>query len=274
MKSRPAALAAALTTVIAVLLTGATAPAGAATLVNATTASPSGANNWSCVPTAAKPYPVVLTHGTYGDMKSLFDPLSASLKSAGYCVYAFNYGYYGTRSMATSAGELKTFVDAVLADTGAAKVNIVGHSQGGTMPRYYIKNLAGAAKVNDLVGIAPANHGTTWTGLTTLFPGFYCTACHQLLWGSSFLKTLNATDETPGDVSYTTITTAVDKVVTPYTSGYLAGPNTTNVRLQDVCPANVVDHVNAPKNVVVIRWALNALATPGPASPTYRPACS
>lgn len=239
----------------------------------AATTSPSGANV-ACAPTAASPYPVILVHGTYGDMKSLFDPLSSALKAAGHCVFAFNYGNYGTNDIAKSAAELKTFVTSVLSYTRATKVNLVGHSQGGTMPRYYIKNLGGATKVNDLVGIAPANHGTTWTGLTTLFPGFYCTACHQLMWGSSFLTALNATDETPGNVSYTTITTAVDKVVTPYTSGYLAGPNTTNVRLQDVCPANAVDHVNAPMNVVVIRWALNALATAGPASPAYRPACS
>ena len=28
------------------------------------------------------------------------------------------------------------------------------------MPRYYIKNLGGAEKVDDLVGLSPSNHGT------------------------------------------------------------------------------------------------------------------
>ena len=62
----------------------------------------------------------------------------------------------------------------VLAATGAKKVDLVGHSQGGMMPRYYIKNLGGASKVNTLVGLAPSNHGTTLEGLFTLasyFPG-------------------------------------------------------------------------------------------------------
>ena len=58
--------------------------------------------------------------------------------------------------------------------TGASQVDIVGHSQGGMMPRYYIKFLGGAAKVHTLVGLAPSNHGTTLDGLFTLasyFPG-------------------------------------------------------------------------------------------------------
>ncbi len=45
--------------------------------------------------------------------------------------------------------------------TGSRRVDLVGHSQGGMMPRYYLKFLNGAAKVDDLVGIAPSHHGTT-----------------------------------------------------------------------------------------------------------------
>ena len=40
--------------------------------------------------------------------------------------------------------------------------------------------------------------------------------------GSAFLTDLNAGDETPGDVSYTQITTEYDEIVRPHTSGYLA----------------------------------------------------
>lgn len=236
--------------------------------------SPYGANDWSCQPSAAHPYPVVLVHGTYGDQKSLFDYLSWATSASGYCVFALDYGYYGTNAVSRSAGELQAFVDKVLAATGATKVSIVGHSQGGMMPRYYLKYLGGEEKVDDLVGIVPSNHGTTWTQLATLIPGFVCQACIDQLAGSPFLADLNAGDETPGPISYTTIVTAGDWIVTPYTSGYLDGENTTNVRIQDLCPYNAVDHVNAPKDPAVIRVVLNALAHDGPASPSFTPKCS
>ncbi len=147
------------------------------------TASPPGANNWACKPSAAHPRPVVLVHGTFADMSDSWQALSPLLVNHGYCVFALNYGsyagagalgIYATGNIPTSAEQLSAFVNQVLAATGATQVDIVGHSQGGMMPRYYLKYLGGAAKVHTLVGLAPSNHGTTLLGLATLagyFPG-------------------------------------------------------------------------------------------------------
>lgn len=102
--------------------------------------SPPGANDWSCKPTAEHPYPVILVPGTFESMVKNWSTLSPYLKSAGYCVFALNYGetngVYATAPVAESAQELAPFVDAVRAATGAKKVNLVGHSQGGMMHRY------------------------------------------------------------------------------------------------------------------------------------------
>lgn len=269
---RPTRLAVVLMAVLCSLL----GPVGSGAAVAATTtsASPYGANDWTCKPTAARPHPVILVHGTYGNQKSLFEYLSWYVDATGYCVFAFDYGLYGTNSIPQSAGELKAFVTKVLAATGAEKVSLIGHSQGGMMPRYYLKFLGGADKVEDLIGIAPSNHGTTWRGLLTLVPGFYCRACYEQMAGSAFLTNLNTGDETPGEVSYTTVVSTSDVILAPYTSGYLAGPNVTNVKIQDVCPTNTVDHIKAPMDPAIIRVAVNALETPGPASSSFRPKCT
>ena len=74
----------------------------------------------------------------------------------------------GYEDIAQSAAELSVFVSQVLAATGASRVDIVGHPQGGMMPRYYLKFLGGAAKVHTLVGLAPSNHDTTLDGIATL----------------------------------------------------------------------------------------------------------
>src|SRR3954465_1235150 len=217
---------------------------------SAATPPPPGAN-LPCAPTAAHPYPVVLVHGTFGNRFDSWQLFSPALKAAGYCVYALDYGsydgsgligIYGVGPIERSAQQLADFVRHVRAQTGAAKVDIVGHSQGGMMPRYFIKNLGGAAVVDDLVGLSPSNHGTTnpFAGPA----GFYCTACRQQIAGSDFLRALNSGDESPGDVSYTQLVTRYDEVVIPYTSGFLApDARVTNLALQATCPNDTTEHL-------------------------------
>ena len=259
-----------------VAVVGLAAPAGAdgVPLPGNPFGEPTGANDWSCAPTAKRPTPVVIVHGTFGDRKSLLDDLSAAMVAEGFCVYSLDYGNRGTDDIRDSARQLKRFVGRVLTATGAGQVSMVGHSQGGMMPRYYIKFLGGAAYVDDLVGLSPSNHGTTITGSGS-GSGSFCTSCSQQAAGSRFLTRLNAGDETPGRVSYTQITTRYDEVVVPYTSAYLAeGPRTTNVTIQDSCPADTAEHVFIPMSRTAIQWALNALERPGPADPAFSPACA
>jgi len=251
--------------------------------------SPPAANNWSCKPSRAHPRPVVLVHGTFIDMSASWRALSPLLVDKGYCVFALNYGssngsgalgIYATGEIAASAGELSSFVNKVLTTTGASQVDIVGHSQGGMMPRYYIKFLSGASKVNALVGLAPSNHGTTLNGLFTLasyFPGASslvdadCPACQEQEAGSSFITQLNAGGETAPGVNYTVIESDNDEVVTPYTSAFLApAPNVTNILLQSQCSLDQGEHLSMPYDHIADADVLTAL---DPAHPQH-PACT
>lgn len=250
---------AALLLAVSVALIPATA-ATAATADSATGSAPhSGWNNYSCKPSAAHPRPVVLVHGTFGNSVDNWLALAPYLVRRGYCVFSLDYGqlpnvpfFHGLGPIDKSAEQLDAYVDKVLASTGAPEADLVGHSQGGMMPRYYLKFLGGAAKVNALIGLAPDNHGTTLLGLTKLLP--YFPGAEDLLSattpgladqvaGSAFLTKLNAGGDTVPGVRYTVIATRYDQVVTPYRSQYLVGPDVRNVLVQDLCPVNLSEHV-------------------------------
>src|SRR5689334_15991984 len=164
--------------IAAAVATGAPAVATADVTDLLPSVSPAGANDFTCRPSAAHPEPVVLVHGTFEGAADNWATMSPQLKAAGYCVFALDYGNRATGDIATSAGQLARFVNAVLGATGARKVSLVGHSQGGMMPRYYIKFLGGDKKVDDLVGLAPSNHGTTNPG-AFVAGATVCEACAQ-----------------------------------------------------------------------------------------------
>jgi triacylglycerol esterase/lipase EstA (alpha/beta hydrolase family) len=198
--------------------------------------TPPGVNRDDCKLTAAKPRPVILVHGTTENRLANWSGLGPRLANEGFCVFAPNYGYYNgipaLTNIESSAAQLGAYVDQVLAKyPGVTKVDIVGHSQGGMMPRYYIKFLGGQDKVNRLIGIAPSNNGTTLSGLANLAKVFGLTgaveaigpAFAQQIVGSAFLQNLNAGDPTPGAVKYDVLVTNGDQVVTPYRSAFIAG---------------------------------------------------
>ena len=269
---------------LAATMTVASTAAASTDFASTGSAPTSGWNDFSCHPSAQHPRPVVLVHGTLGNGTDNWLAFAPYLVARGYCVFSFDYGmlpgetlFGGLGPIADSAQQLSDFTDRVLAATQAAKVDIVGHSQGGMMPRYYLKFLGGAAKVNALVGLAPDNHGTTLDGLTALLP--YFPGASDLLSatlpgladqvvGSAFLQKLNAGGDTVPGVHYTVISTKYDEVVTPYTSQALSGADVHNVVIQNLCAADLSEHVTLGlTDRIAFHEAANAL-DPAHATPT------
>lgn len=229
--------------------------------------------NVPCTLTAAHPYPVVLVHGLQGNQYNGWANLGPTLANAGYCVYSLNYGgssstAYGTAPLAQSAQQIGTFIDSVLASTGAAKVDLLGHSEGGFEVEYVTKMIPGmAAKVNAVVALAPVTHGTTlwgasyiarFFGLTPLV-GAACPACSDLLIGSAPVTALsNGPIAQPG-VAYTTIISKFDEAVTPYTSAAVNEPGVTNIVVQNTCPFDPVGHTGLAYDSDVTTMVENAL---------------
>ena len=165
--------------------------------------APPGANDFSCRSPAP---PVILVHGTFGDMTVSWNLFSPALKAQGYCVFALDLVRRGMAPIDRSADKLAAFVDEVLARTGAAKVSIVGHSQGGMLGRYVAKFRGKLGVIDDIVGLAPSSHGTT-NELAPLVAGLGCPACAQQQAGSAFMQRLNAPPEAPPPPSYTVVAT-------------------------------------------------------------------
>jgi triacylglycerol lipase len=248
------------------------------------TPSPPGANDWACKPSGAHPHPVVLVHGLLANQADNWSFVAPQLAARGYCVFALDYGRNalvpppllgvgGLRPMEESAQELSRFVDRVLAATGAAKVDIVGHSEGSLMPDYYVRFLDGARHVGRYVGMTPLWQGTNTAalaflnrtgesfGLDPLLVASLdqlCASCREFLHGSAFLAHMNAGGgpRVPG-IDYTMILTRHDELVVPYTSGLL--PGATNVVLQDRCPADLAEHLAVAYDPVTFQYIANAL---------------
>lgn len=248
-----------------------------------------GVNDWTCRPTPQHPEPVILQHATFVNFGSNFVKLAPRLKNAGYCVFAENYGMTllsagrigGLGRVETSVAAFGRFVDRVRAATGAAKVDVVGHSQGGLTPFAYIKLAGGASKIDDYVSWGGTQHGTTLGGLASLGKAFGVLGVVEIgaallqapgltdqAVGSAFQDKLWANPSVPKGPDYLTIASNRDTVSTPYTNQALAGAQ--NVVIQDLCPADTVDHVGMFLDEPTLQLTMNALAD-GPES--FRPRC-
>ncbi|HEY1652012.1 MAG TPA: alpha/beta fold hydrolase [Acidimicrobiales bacterium] len=265
-------------------------------------------SNVPCTPSAQHPYPVVLVHGLAANQNDNWQAMSPFLADNGYCVFSFTYGNMasapppldeigGLTDMVASAHQLAQLVDFVLDATHAPKVDIVGHSEGGTMPDYYLKFLGGSQVVAHFVMLSGVIHGTTFWGLSDLYDlasaygfssqtnalvGSVCASCTEFLVGSSFIKTLDAPNAQataseaatcPYDgaavdgVSYTSIATEYDELVRPYTSDFIDprcaaagdGIGVDNILVQQQCPTDLADHLAIASDKVAAQDVLNAL---------------
>lgn len=276
MKRKWRAAAAALAAVAAGTVLGA-APAQAT--------PSSGWNDWSCKPSVEHPEPVVLLHGLGGQAVTNWFYHAPKLAAAGYCVFSTTYGagtlgdlVGGVKSMRTNAAEVGVFIDKVRATTGAAKVDVVGHSEGTTVGAYYLKFGGGAVKVKHFVGFGANYKGTTLSGLgllakaaipflpnTAAFVESECASCLEYLPPSDFLTDLNAGGVSVPGPTYTNIVSKYDTVVTPYTSGVMREPGVKDIVLQDVCRLDFSGHLAQavdPNVNVLIRQALDPANPP------------
>jgi triacylglycerol lipase len=163
--------------------------------------------------------PILFVHG-WTESASLWNTMIGRFEKDGYAKSALMaYSYNTATSNKTLAEtEVKSHVETLLKNNpGATKVDIIAHSMGSLNTRWYIKFLGGESKVDDWVSLGGPNHGTETANACTQ------TSCVEMRVGSTFLKELNATDETPGAVNYGTWWSPCDEIINPDESVILSG---------------------------------------------------
>jgi hypothetical protein len=157
------------------------------------------------------------------------------------------------------------------------RIAILGHSQGGMSMRWALRFWPETrTMVDDIIGIAGTNHGTTVRGPCQ--PGrTMCTpAAWQQMASSHFIAALNSGAETFAGISYTEIYTHSDEVVKPNSSPansssslHTGAGRITNVATQDLCPHDLNEHTFVGTvDAVAYALVMDALTHAGPAQPS------
>lgn len=221
---------------------------------------------WQARPTLDRPYPVILIHGTISS-KNVWQNLVLRLRGDDFVVFCPDYGVHGTQDIPTSATDVGAYIEQVLSATGAEQVDIVGHSQGGLLARYWINELGGEDYVHHLITLGSPHHGTTLLGMlgtlltsdmsqrmaaATIRRVFGASGMQQII-GSPVLETLAASADTRPHIRYSCFATRNDSTVVPLENAFLDDTDNNLLRnhyLQDIGVAKV-KHEFLPSNPAV-----------------------
>ncbi|KAL2816501.1 lipase [Aspergillus granulosus] len=227
--------------------------------------------------------PVIFLHGLGATYYEDLNFLQYWLQNQGYCTYAETYGEYpgfplvgGLKPLSESAGEIAAYIRRVIAETGAEKVDLVGHSEGAMQSLYVPKFEDGISElVERIVAIAPPTRGTTFIGLYNLayllgdvsrelvslvLRLVGCPACDDVGPDGAAVERLNDGEPIvqPGN-RLTVIASRFDEMVTPTSTSFVHEDGVNNLWVQDFCPKDLVGHIGEAYDLNVWNIVKNAL---------------
>lgn len=245
-------------------------------------------DDWTAQLSANRPWPVILLHGTC-DSKGVWQLFGSDLRQDGWAVFAPDYGTRATGLIPESAAQVGAYIEAVMHATGAEKVIIAGHSQGGLVARYWMRQLGGAKYVKHLMCMGSPNHGTTKGGIlstlvtnrradsvmSSIIEAYFGPAGEQQIVGSDILNEVNRDGDLDEGVTYTNIVTRSDAVVVPPETCFLAphkvkNGTVRNIYVQDFDQRAVIMHHDLPVDKRVRVIARTILRQLGPYSSRKR----
>ena len=208
------------------------------------------------LPTEAKP-PVLLLHG-FIDNRSVFVLLRRSLAQHGrQQIETLNYSPL-TCDIRAAAELLGRRIEEICERTGAQQIDVVGHSLGGLIGRYYVQRLGGDTRVRTLVTLGTPHSGTRVAPLANAHP-----IVRQMRPGSPVLEELTrpAPDCRTHFVSFWS---DLDHVMDPLETACIDHPDLTvqNVRVTGI------GHLALPVHPAVANGIRQVLDTAHPGEPS------
>lgn len=221
--------------------------------------------------------PVLLVHGLSTTAAEQWSwNYALALPERGYDVCLVTLPDRGFGDQQVSAEYVAHAVLAMQQRTGR-HVDLVGHSLGGSMSRWAVRFWPGVRDaIDDFVALGAPHHGTgPFRGEADLppdLPDEMPAVIWQFLPESQFVTTLDAGDQTPGEVDWTNLYSSDDQSVSPNELSMLdvglGNPRVANILLQDVCPGREVSHLSlGTADSLVLALVLDALDNDGVADP-------
>jgi triacylglycerol esterase/lipase EstA (alpha/beta hydrolase family) len=198
----------------------------------------------------AKRNPILLVPGTSLDPKPNYSwNYERAFKAKGwpYCTITLPFH---TQGDAQVSGEYLVYALRTMHARAGRKVDILGFSQGGMLPRWAFRWWPDVRRlVNDAVGLDPSNHGTVFANGACQGQGSCSPAGWQQTNDSHFIDALNSRAETFHGIDYTIIFSRADEIVVPNfddsgsSSLHTGRGRIANIAVQEICPNDTSDHL-------------------------------
>lgn len=168
--------------------------------------------------------PVLLLHGVLGQEILYWNLFRKRLEGDGFVVREISLPGMLLGDMPTAALFLQRQIEIQSGMLRAKHVDVIAHSAGGLVLRFYLKNLEGTKRVRRAVFLGTPHKGTALTSLLPLL-----IVQRQMRPGSEFIRGLNKEPLAPGPTEYLNLWTRTDVIVVPPENAVLDGARAANV---------------------------------------------
>jgi len=169
------------------------------------------AQEWAAI----ERFPIIYVPG-FGAPPFHSQYLRSRLEIEGFDVYEADLPLLQLGDVKKSAAVLAVEVQRTRYKFDAEKVNLIGHSLGGIISRYYLQKLGGWKYVHRAVYLGTPHKGVYWA-----YFGLWSTAGRQILPGSKLIKELNSDPSRCRNIKCLSIISNFDEMIIPRDSGIL-----------------------------------------------------